>query len=58
LTVERVRGIGPAIFAAVLLAIGELLEIPARPFWFSAVFALSLWIIWGLRTTTEPEPGS
>ncbi len=35
-----------------LAAIGALLDIPAYPFWSLAVFALSLWIIYGL---TLPE---
>ena len=36
-----------------LAAIGALLEIPAYPLWSIAVFALSLWIIYGLTA-----PGS
>ena len=47
-----------AIFVGALVAIGALLEIPARPFWSVAVFALTLSIIWRLTTTTKPEPGS
>jgi hypothetical protein len=54
-----------AIFVAALAAIGELLEIPPRPLWLIAVFALTLWIIGAeddhqagtgeLRRTCEPE---
>jgi len=36
------------IFAASLVAIGSLLDIPAYPLWSLAIFALSLWIIHGL----------
>jgi hypothetical protein len=36
-----------------LAAIGALLSIPAYPLWSIAVFALSLWIVWGLA---EYEP--
>ena len=35
-----------------LAAIGALLEIPAYPLWSLAIFALSLWIIYGL---TSPD---
>jgi hypothetical protein len=31
-----------------LAAIGALLDIPAYPFWSIAVFALSIWIVYGL----------
>jgi hypothetical protein len=36
------------IFAASFAAIAALLDIPAYPFWSLAVFALSLWILYGL----------
>jgi hypothetical protein len=36
------------IFAGSIAAIGALLEIPAYPLLAIAIFALSLWIIWGL----------
>ncbi len=36
------------IFVGSLAAIGALFSIPAYPFWSIAVFALSLWIIYGL----------
>ena len=50
------------MFVAALVAIGALLEIPAYPFWSLAIFALSVWIIYGLvaydeagtRTTRPP----
>lgn len=41
------------IVVGTLAAIGALLEIPAYPLWSLAVFALSLWIIYGL---TIPGP--
>jgi hypothetical protein len=44
-----------AIFAASLVALDALFEIPAYPFWSLAVFALSLWIIHGLAIFREPE---
>ncbi len=47
----RYFGIG----VGALAALGALLEIPAYPFWSLAVFALSLWIIYGLATYREPE---
>jgi hypothetical protein len=37
-----------------LAAIGALLSIPAYPLWSIAVFALSLWIVWGLAQY-EPD---
>jgi hypothetical protein len=37
-----------AIVVGALAAIGALLSIPAYPLWSIAVFALSLWIIYGL----------
>jgi hypothetical protein len=43
-----------AIAVGSLAAIGALLEIPAYPLWSLSVFALSLWIIYGL-TTPGPE---
>ncbi len=36
------------IIAGSLAAIGALLSIPAYPLWSIAIFALSLWIIYGL----------
>jgi hypothetical protein len=39
-----------------LVAIDSLLEIPAYPYWSLAIFALSLWIIYGLAIYEEPEP--
>jgi hypothetical protein len=38
-----------------LAAIGALLDLPAYPFWSLAVFALSIWIIYGLLVYQEPE---
>lgn len=43
------------IFAGMLTAIGALLEIPAYPLWSIAIFALSLWIVWGLAVYGESE---
>jgi hypothetical protein len=43
------------IFAASLVAIDALLEIPAYPLWSIAIFALSLWIIYGLVIYGEPD---
>lgn len=43
------------IFAAALVAIDALLEIPAYPLWSIAIFGLSLWIIHGLVVYGEPE---
>jgi hypothetical protein len=43
------------IFAAALVAIDALLDIPAYPFWSLAIFALSLWIIHGLVVYGESE---
>lgn len=43
------------IAAGSLAAIGALLEIPAYPFWSLAVFALSLWIIYGLTLAGGPN---
>lgn len=37
-----------------LAAIGALFSIPAYPLWSIAVFALSLWIVWGLA---QYDPG-
>ena len=45
-----------AIFVGALAAIGALLSIPAYPLWSIAIFALSLWIIYGLVIYGEPEP--
>jgi hypothetical protein len=39
-----------------LAAIGALLEIPAYPLWSLAVFALSLWIIYGLTLAGPEDP--
>jgi hypothetical protein len=36
-------------------AIGALLDIPAYPLWSIAVFALSLWVIWGLVNYTADD---
>lgn len=44
------------IFVGALTAIGALLDIPAYPFWSLAIFALSLWIIYGLTIYEPPEP--
>jgi hypothetical protein len=46
-----------AILVGSLAAIDALLNIPAYPLWSIAVFALSLWIIYGLLVYGgEPEP--
>jgi hypothetical protein len=45
-----------AILVGSLAAIDALLEIPAYPFWSIAVFALSLWIIYGLLVYGDSEP--
>jgi len=39
-----------------LNAIGALLSISAYPLWSLAIFALSLWIIYGLAVYWEPRP--
>src|ERR1700761_5641105 len=39
-----------------LNAISALLSIPAYPLWSIAIFALSLWIIYGLAGYWEPRP--
>lgn len=39
-----------------LAAIGALFSIPAYPLWSIALFALSLWIIYGLAVYEEDEP--
>jgi len=44
-----------AIVAGTLAAIGALLEIPAYPLWSLAIFALSLWIIYGLVVFGESD---
>jgi len=41
-------GVYFGILAGSLAAIAALLEIPAYPLWSIAIFALSIWIIWGL----------
>ncbi len=46
------------ILAGCLAAIGALLDIPAYPFWSLAVFALSLWVIYGLVIYGDPETGA
>jgi hypothetical protein len=43
------------IFAGSLVAIDALLAIPAYPLLSIAIFALALWIIWGLVIYGEPE---
>jgi len=45
-----------AIVVGALAALGALLSIPAYPLWSIAIFALSLWIIYGLVIYGEPEP--
>jgi hypothetical protein len=42
------------IFAAALVAIESLLQIPSYPFLSIAIFALALWIIHGLAVYGEP----
>ena len=44
-----------AIVVGALAAIIALLSIPAYPLWSIAIFALSLWIIYGLVIYGEPE---
>ena len=44
------------IAAGSLAAIVALFSIPAYPLWSIAVFALSLWIIYGLAIYEEDEP--
>jgi hypothetical protein len=39
-----------------LAAIGALLSIPAYPLWSIAIFALSLWIVYGLAAYGEDQP--
>jgi hypothetical protein len=43
------------IFAAALVAIESLLQIPSYPFLSIAIFALALWIIHGLVIYGEPQ---
>ncbi|HUO70044.1 MAG TPA: hypothetical protein VMU39_04645 [Solirubrobacteraceae bacterium] len=43
------------IIVGSLAAISALLSIPAYPLWSIAVFALSLWIIYGLAIYGQPE---
>jgi hypothetical protein len=43
------------IFAAALVAIDALLEIPAYPLWSIAIFGLSIYTIHGLVVYGEPE---
>jgi hypothetical protein len=43
------------MFAGMLAAIGALLEIPAYPLWSIAIFALSLWIVYGLAVYGDSE---
>jgi hypothetical protein len=42
------------IFAGSLAAIAALLSIPAYPLWSIAIFALSVWIVYGLAVYGEP----
>jgi len=44
-----------AIVVGALAAIGALLEIPAYPLWSIAIFALSLWIVYGLVIYGEDQ---
>ena len=44
-----------AMLAGSLVAIDALLSIPAYPFWSLAVFALSIWIVYGVAVYGEPE---
>jgi hypothetical protein len=44
-----------AIAVGSLAAIGALLSIPAYPFWSLAIFALSLWIIYGLAVYGQDD---
>ena len=46
------------MFAASLSAIASLLAIPAYPFWSLAIFALDLWIIYGLAVYGEEDSAS
>ena len=46
-----------AIVVGSLVALDALFDIPARPFWSLAVFALSLWIVYGLVVYREPPSG-
>lgn len=43
------------MFAASLSAITSLLSIPAYPFWSLAIFALDLWIVYGLAVYGEED---
>ena len=43
------------MFAGTLAAIGALLELPAYPLWSIAIFALSLWIVYGLAIYGDNE---
>ena len=43
------------IFVGALIAIESLLQIPAYPLWSIAIFALSLYIIYGLVILGQPE---
>jgi hypothetical protein len=45
-----------AVVVGALAALGALLSIPAYPLWSIAIFALSLWIIYGVIICGEPEP--
>ena len=47
-----------AIVVGALAALGALLSIPAYPLWSIAIFALSLWIIYGLVIYGEGEPAA
>src|SRR5947208_143536 len=46
-----------AIAVGSLVALDALFDIPARPFWSLAVFALSLWIVYGLVIYRQPPSG-
>ena len=48
------RWVGIAVGS--LNAISALLSIPAYPLWSIAIFALSLWIIYGLAVYWDPGP--
>jgi len=45
------------ILVGSLVALDALFDIPARPFWSLAVFALSLWIVYGLVIYRDPPRG-
>jgi hypothetical protein len=45
------------ILVGSLVALEALFDIPARPFWSLSVFALSLWIVYGLVVYRGSPPG-